>query len=96
MIDAGPDQTLPCGVSCTDLVATSLETGLTDNYTVSSIPYVPPYPFSGSGTQLFIGIDDIYSSALALPFNFCFYGNSYNQAIVGTNGVLTFDATQAG
>ena len=66
----------------------------TNDYTVSSIPYVPPFPFTG-GTQLFLGIDDEFSPAIPLPFTFCFYDNSYNQVVVGTNGIITFDLSVA-
>lgn len=93
-IDAGPDENLNCTTNCTDLTATVLETGQTTSYEVSSIPYAPPASFT-SGTQLFVNIDDVYSDAINLPFNFCFYGNMYSQIVVGTNGVVTFDASLA-
>jgi hypothetical protein len=32
---------------------------------------------------------------LTLPFNFCFYGTMYNQIVVGTNGIVTFDTSKA-
>ncbi|MFH2096681.1 MAG: PKD domain-containing protein [Bacteroidota bacterium] len=93
-IDAGPDQLLDC-VPCTDLTATVLQTGATTTYTVTNIPYAPPYAFTG-GTPTFVGTDDIWSGVINLPFDFCFYGNLYNQIVVGANGIITFDVTQAG
>ena len=93
-VDAGNDQSHNCSSNCVTLTATAFQTGGTSDYTVSSIPYVPPFPFTG-GTQLFLGIDDEFSPAIPLPFTFCFYDNSYNQVVVGTNGVLTFDLSVA-
>jgi len=93
-VTAGPDTTLPCGATCTDLTASLLETGATTTYTVSSVPYTPPFSFTG-GTSIFIGIDDQWSNIIGLPFNFCFYGNSYNQLIIGANGLVSFDVSMA-
>lgn len=72
-----------------------LQTGQTTSYGVISVPYAPPYPFTG-GTPLFIGIDDIWSGVITLPFNFCYYGNIYNQIIIGANGLISFDLSFAG
>jgi gliding motility-associated-like protein len=38
-------------------------------------------------------VDDRYSRKLDLTFPFCFYGNTYTKAIIGSNSVLTFDTT---
>ena len=93
-VNAGPDTTLTCASSCVDLNATMLETGNTSSYAVNSIPYSPPFPFTG-GTSIFIGQDDIWSSVINLPFTFCFYGNTYSQIIVGANGLLSFNTGMA-
>ena len=93
-IFAGNDTVVPCTNSCIDLVAQPFRVGETTSYTVESIPYNPPFPYT-AGTPLFIGIDDIWSPVQPLPFSFCYFGNAYNQVVVGTNGVLTFDVTQA-
>ncbi|WP_035653845.1 T9SS sorting signal type C domain-containing protein [Flavobacterium saliperosum] len=81
--------------SCVDLEATYLQLGNTTSYTVSSIPYNPPYQFSCLTNPVSVNIDDTWSAPITLPFNFCFYGNSYNQCVIGSNGVLTFDMTKA-
>ncbi|MDG1160350.1 MAG: gliding motility-associated C-terminal domain-containing protein [Flavobacteriales bacterium] len=94
-VDAGADQSVDCNNPCTTLTADPFETGSTSNYDVASIPYNLPYPIN-QGTSLFIGIDDTWSNALAMPFEFCFYGNNYNSVVVGSNGVITFDLTEAG
>lgn len=93
-VNAGPDQNLNCTANCTTLSAYVFQSGATDDYAVSSIPYAPPFPFTG-GTQIFINIDDEWTSVINLPFNFCFYGNMYNKLVIGTNGVLSFDLSLA-
>jgi gliding motility-associated-like protein len=74
---------------CIDLTATALHTGLTDTYTVSSIPYEPPYPYN-AGNPIFVAQDDIWSDIINLPFKFCYYGNSYDKIVVGANGIVSF------
>jgi len=64
-------------------------------YIVDSIPYTPPYPFT-IGTQTMIGIDDVWSDTINLSFDFKFYGNTYTQLVIGANGVISFDLTNAG
>lgn len=64
----------------------------TDTYTVESIDYNPIFPFSG-GVTIPPNGDDYWSPVFDLPFTFCFYGNTYNSVLVGTNGVITFDLT---
>jgi gliding motility-associated-like protein len=93
-INAGSDVALPCGTNCANLNATFFQTGSTTSYGVSSIPYSPPFPFTG-GTQLFINADDRFSDSITLPFSFCFYGNQYRKAVIGANGLISFDLTNA-
>lgn len=85
---------IDCDDPCVSLEANPFETGSTTSYEVSSIPYNPPYPFN-LGTQLFIGIDDVYSGAISLPFDFCFFGTSYNQIAVCSNGSISFNPAVA-
>jgi gliding motility-associated-like protein len=85
-INAGPDQTI-CAPNCANLSGTFVPTATTTSYATSTIPYAPD-PFN-VGTQLFLG-DDQWSSIIPLPFTFCFYGNSYTQLIIGSNGVISF------
>ncbi|HLP21955.1 MAG TPA: gliding motility-associated C-terminal domain-containing protein [Chitinophagales bacterium] len=93
-VNAGSDVSLPCGTNCANLTATAFQTGATTDYTASSIPYAPPFPFTG-GTQIIIQTDDIFSDVITLPFTFCFYGNSYTQAVIGANGLISFDLAEA-
>ena len=94
-VDAGNNQSVNCNVNCVNLLADYLETGATTSYTVESVPYAPPVPFTG-GTQQFINTDDVWGSVINLPFNFCFYGTQYNQVVIGANGLITFDVSVAG
>ncbi|TXC85228.1 T9SS type B sorting domain-containing protein [Luteibaculum oceani] len=83
-----------CGVKCVDLEASVLKTGATNTYKVESVPYAPPFSFSG-GNALFVGSDDIFSGLINLPFDFCFYGNTFSQLVVGANGCISFNAGYA-
>lgn len=94
-VDAQEDLTVSCDEPCTELEAIPFEVGGTETYEVSSIPFDPPFPIN-AGTSLFIGVDDTWSSALPLPFSFCFFGNTYDNVIVGSNGIVTFDLADAG
>ena len=92
---SGRDTVLPNG-SCITLRAEVLATATTTNdYTVSSIPYDPPFSFQ-SGSQINLTSDDYYAAVVNLPFNFCFYGNTYSQACVGANGVVSFNVGNNG
>lgn len=65
----------------------------TNIYSTGAIPYAP-YAFTG-GNPVLVNLDDLWSPAITIPFCFDFYGTVYNQLVIGTNGVITFDATQA-
>ncbi len=66
----------------------------TDSYSVNPIPY-NPYPWVGANAVI-VGQDDIWSGIVNLPFDFCFFGTKYNQVVIGANGQVGFDITQAG
>jgi len=76
--------------SCTELKANYTDVKETSSYIVNSIPYQNLYSYTG-GTTISAFQDDIWTSLINLPFNFCFYGNSYDKLLVGSNGVVTFD-----
>lgn len=40
--------------------------------------------------------DDWWSNSIPIPFSFSFYGSSYNNLIIGSNGIVSFDVAQAG
>lgn len=76
-----------------NVIATAVEA---DDYFVISIPYNPPYGFT-DGTRIFANaIDDIWNTAINLPFTFCFYGQTFTQIVAGANSVATFNAGLAG
>lgn len=62
-------------------------------YDVSSIQY-NPFPFD-SGIAIISPADDIWSSSVDIGFEFVFYGEIYNKVVVGSNGLLSFDTSNA-
>lgn len=89
-VNAGDDVTLACGEDCTELTAQFLDTGETTQYEVSAIDYNPPFPFTG-GEPVSVDIDDRWSPIVPLPFDFCFFEETYDQMLIGSNAVITFD-----
>lgn len=65
----------------------------TNQYNVDPIPY-NPYPWVG-GNSILVGQDDIWSGVVNLPFPFCFFGQKYNSVVIGANGQVGFDVSQA-
>ncbi len=93
-VNAGEDQVIACGAgSTTQITANFLEIfeTVSEQYTVASIPYNPPFAFNGLANSLNPNIDDAWSPVDDLPFDFCFFGNLEQQFQVGSNGVLRFD-----
>lgn len=66
----------------------------TDTYSVNQIPY-NPYPFVGANT-FSVTTDDIWSPVYPIPFKFCFFGQSYSQFVIGSNGQISFNPSRAG
>ena len=91
-VDAGPGDTI-CSAQCAILFSTIQGTRQTNIYVPGGIPYAP-YSFTG-GNPVLVNLDDLWSPLVNIPFCFEFYGNTYNQLVIGTNGVITFDASQA-
>ncbi|MGZ3904774.1 MAG: hypothetical protein ACXVC6_13820, partial [Bacteroidia bacterium] len=60
-------------------------------YTVGPTIYTP-YPYAG--TTLLNGIDDYWSAAMPIGFDFCYFGGRYDSLVVGGNGQITFDLTK--
>jgi len=77
---------------CINLVANYPETGTPTSYTIEQIEYAPEFPFSGLANPISVNIDDVWSDPkVILPFNFCFYNQEYSQAVVSSNGAISFD-----
>ncbi|HEX2683557.1 MAG TPA: hypothetical protein VHL77_06475, partial [Ferruginibacter sp.] len=95
-VAAGNDTTISCLQSCLDLKARIPDVRTTDDYQVIPIPY-QPFPFTNPGgievDPLYL--DDRFSPAITLPFTFCFYGQNYTSCTVGTNGIVSFDISNA-
>jgi gliding motility-associated-like protein len=93
----GPDQFLPCGVGTTTLTADLSQCGpggpnpnQTTNYGVTNIPYVAQV---NNGTSLFM-TDDSQQGPFNIGFTFCFFGQTYTQFYVGSNGWVSFSPGQ--
>ena len=91
----GADINLPCNTLCTPFTAKVPEIKSTETYTVASIPY-NPYPYVTTAPALTLACgnqDDKFFATSNLSFPFCFYGQTFNSLVVGTNGLITFDAS---
>ena len=83
---------LPCGTSCTSISAQVPHLKQTDDYVLTRPAYVPFAYTSATATELTSTYtDDVFSSLITMPFNFCFYGNSYGSVVIGSNNIMTFD-----
>jgi hypothetical protein len=92
-VDGGSDFQLNCADPCTTIIGNFTPTYQTNTYGISSIPYNPnPYTV---GTLYTIPIDDRWSGVINLPFPFCFFGVEYNQFVLGTNGIISFNLAYA-
>ncbi|MGY0391488.1 T9SS type B sorting domain-containing protein [Bizionia sp. KMM 8389] len=95
IVFAGED----AGVDC-DTPETTLEANFhlygqdTTNYEINAIDTCPTPPVDGA-TPTSINTDDVWSEVVDLGFDFCFYGGVYNQVIIGSNGVLSFEIENA-
>jgi hypothetical protein len=75
-----------CG-GATSIVSAGIAQGA---YGISSIAFAPVSP-AGPTTPGPVG-DDVVSGAVSIGFNFQFYGNTYSQLYIGTNGFVTFNS----
>lgn len=89
-VNAGGDTTIAQSVNgCVFMEAVPVSGFQPTTYNVQSIPY-NPYSFT-TGQSIIINQDDVWGPVVTLPFNFCFYGNTYNQCQPGSNGLISFD-----
>ena len=91
--------TSTCGGSVVLSAVGVSNVGSTDSYSVTQVPYAA-FPYVGANTPLTdVGLgpvpitdqDDVWGFPTPLPFSFCFFGNKYDSAIIGSNGNLSFD-----
>ena len=87
-----------CNGTCAWLTASLPELRKTTSYTVESITYVASLPCEAGGISApgSIRSDDIHSTVVPIGFDFCFFGNTYNQAVMSANGYVTFNIALAG
>ncbi|MET0466240.1 MAG: gliding motility-associated C-terminal domain-containing protein [Chitinophagaceae bacterium] len=87
---------LSCSQNCSSLKFRVPHLKSSDEYTLTSIPF-RPYAFTTpTGNALNLNQDDRFTDVIDLPFPICFYGAaSYNKILVGSNGILTFDVSNA-
>lgn len=93
-VDASPETQTICAGGSANLTAVVTPGGPgslpTTSYALANIPYAPG-PYTG-GTFVTL-TDDSQSAALPIGFTFCFFGNSYTQFYIGSNGWIAFSPT---
>ncbi len=68
---------------------------INDYYITNELP--PCLPDAPAENAVPLPIDDQWSTtSISLGFDFTFYGNTYNELVVSTNGALSFDVDLAG
>lgn len=93
----GLPSTLDVGCTeCTTLTASFPELFATTDYVVSQLDdATPPYPLN-QGTVTISTTDDVWSPLIPIGFEFCFFGQVYSNIVIGSNGLVTFNAASAG
>ncbi len=66
--------------------------GSTVPYQTGIIPFAPD-PYTGTTVNL---SDDNFSQAINIGFPFCYYGNTYNQLVISSNNLVSFNLGYAG
>ena len=95
IIYAGED-TASCEDGSTNLTAVYHPLGQdTSSYDVTSQQGCPLPPLTG-GTPTSLDVDDTWSDVIDLGFEFCFFGGTYSQILIGSNGVLSFEIENTG
>ena len=95
----GWDTLVNCKVGTLILNATPFITTQHFNgtYLIESIPYNPVDSTFHAGNHLNISTDDAWENAtISFPFTFMFFGQPYNQAVVGSNGLVSFNTSYVG
>jgi len=91
-VDASPEVSTICFGATATLTATYAGPVVTSttNYAISTVPYAPD-PFTGTAVSL---TDDTQTGLLPIGFNFCYFGQTYTQFIIGSNNWVGFLAGQ--
>ena len=94
IIYAGEDTGF-CEGASTNLTAVYHPLGQdTTSYDVITQQGCPSPPLTG-GVPTSLEIDDRWSDVIDLGFEFCFFGGTYSQILIGSNGVLSFELDNA-
>lgn len=92
-VDASPETQNICFGASANLTATYSGPVVTSttSYAVSTVPYAPDPLTAGTAVAL---TDDSQSGLLPIGFNFCFFGQTYTQFIIGSNNWIGFSTGQ--
>jgi gliding motility-associated-like protein len=82
---------ISCNAPCSDIGFQVPHLKTTEDYIVNSIPY-NAFAYTGGTVVSSIYIDDKFSPLITMGFPFCFYGQTYNDIVIGSNAVVTFEA----
>lgn len=89
-IDAGPDVTI-CEIQSVNLSADYTPNSVgTNDYILENVTYTTEN-YSGTAVNMF---DDSEQGPFDIGFDFCFFGNVYNEFCIGSNGWITFECGQ--
>lgn len=83
------------GSKCLTLTATPPIIKETTDYIVQPISGNSPVAYNAGTALNFVGKDQ-FSTAINIPFTFCFYGMPQSKVVIGSNGVITFNTNLAG
>ena len=93
-VNAGGDQTICSGSA--NLTMTYTPVKATTSYTVATTTYAWDATIpTGGTTAIATSTDDVYSSVIPIGFCFQFYGVTYTQCVIGSNGLITFTTGDA-
>jgi gliding motility-associated-like protein len=66
----------------------------TTEYEITSVNNCE-FPSFVGGTPSSVSIDDRWSEVIDIGFDFCFFGGTYDQLLIGSNGVISFELGNA-
>ncbi|MDO6597560.1 T9SS type B sorting domain-containing protein [Oceanihabitans sp. 2_MG-2023] len=78
------------------LSAEYTDLGDTSSYRVEAIQFNPPFSLvDNSSASTNLTTDDNWSNVINFNFDFDFYGQTYQDCVISTNGAVSFDLTNA-
>jgi gliding motility-associated-like protein len=85
---------VPCSTPCISLSLKINDLKSSSEYDIQQIPFAPPRSFTSGGEDPSNYIDDRFTGAYS-SFPMCFYDSLFTQFVLGSNGVLSFDVSNA-